>query len=77
MAQVYFHCTSTRGVQLDRRGANADDLIEAHQHATRMVQSLITTPNAEDWRKWVLHVSDEQGDEIFVMPFSLMLGKPH
>jgi hypothetical protein len=24
-----------------------------------------------------LHVSDDRGDEIFVMPFAFVLGKPH
>ena len=31
----------------------------------------------EDWRDWVLHVSDDQGDELFVVPFTFVLGKPH
>jgi len=31
----------------------------------------------EDWRGWVLHVSDESGEEIFNLPFDSLLGKPH
>jgi hypothetical protein len=34
-------------------------------------------PSAEDWRNWVLHVSDALGDEIFALPFASLLGKPH
>ena len=31
----------------------------------------------DDWRGWVLHVSDDQGDELFVVPFTFVLGKPN
>ncbi len=42
-----------------------------------MVHSLIMTPVLEDWRGWVLHVTDRDGEEIFDLPFASMLGKPH
>jgi len=35
------------------------------------------TPNTEDWRDWALCVTDEFGDEIFVVPFASALGKLH
>ena len=41
------------------------------------VGSLVAQPGREDWRQWVLHVSDEDGDEIFEMPFASVLGKLH
>ena len=77
MAQVFFHCTSTKGVWIDRSGTAIDDLTEAREHAALVVQSLIMAPSLEDWRGWVLHVSDDCGDEILVVPFASMLGKPH
>jgi hypothetical protein len=77
MAQVYFHCSHTQGVMIDRHGASVADLIEAREQATSLVRSLVTSPNLEDWRGWVLHVSDEAGEEIFVFPFASVLGKPH
>jgi hypothetical protein len=52
-------------------------LDEAHEAAALVVQSLIRAPIAEDWRSWVLHVSDDSGAEIFTLPFASMLGKPH
>jgi hypothetical protein len=76
MAQVYFHCTSTDGVWIDRRGAAMGDLAEAQDHATLVVRSLLSAPSTEDWRDWVLHVSDEIGEEIFCLPFAALLGKP-
>jgi hypothetical protein len=41
------------------------------------VRSLIKARSLEDWRGWVLHVNDDLGDELFVVPFAFMLGKPH
>ncbi len=77
MTQVYFHCSNTQKVFVDRRGAVVDDLGEARDHATCVVQSFTSERNPEDWRDWVLHVSDNQGDELFVVPFTFVLGKPH
>jgi hypothetical protein len=42
-----------------------------------VVRSLLMAPSAEDWRDWVLHVSDDIGEEIFCLPFASLLGKPH
>ena len=77
MTQVYFHCSNTKKVFVDRLGAVVDDLAEARDHAARVVQSLTNERSLEDWRDWVLHVSDDQGDELFVVPFTFVLGKPH
>jgi hypothetical protein len=68
MTQVYFHCSNTKKVFVDRRGAVVDDLAEARDHATRVVQSFTNERSLEDWRDWVLHVSDDQGDELFIVP---------
>jgi hypothetical protein len=77
MAQVYFHYSNTAGVKMERGGAAVGNLAEACDQATLVVRSLIMAPSEEDWRSWVLHVSDEHGDEIFDVPFTSMLGKPH
>ena len=77
MTQVYFHRSTTRKVFLDHHGAVVNDLAEARDHATRLVQSFTNERSLEDWRDWVLHVSDDQGDELFVVPFVFVLGKPH
>jgi hypothetical protein len=76
MTQVYFHCSNTKKVFVDRRGAVVDDLDEARDRATRVVQSLTSERSLVDWHDWVLHVSDDQGDELFVVPFTFVLGKP-
>lgn len=77
MTQIYFHCSSTERVMIDRCGSAVEDLVEAREHAALVVRSLIMTPGEEDWRGWVLHVSDDDGEEIFSVPFASELGKPH
>jgi hypothetical protein len=77
MGQVYFHCTNNQGLWVDRRGAAIGDLAEAKDYAAQVVRSLIMAPGPEDWRGWVLHVSDEIGEEIYTIPFASVLGKPH
>ena len=61
----------------DRSGTSIEDLPELHDYAIRAVQKLLTTPSMEDWRAWVLHVSDEAGRELFELPFASVLGKTH
>jgi hypothetical protein len=77
MAQVYFHCSTTRGVLMDRRGTSVASLTEACEAATCMMRSLVATTSLEDWRDWAMHVSDESGDEIVILSFASILGKPH
>ena len=75
--QVYFHCSNPKEVLIDRRGAVVDDLAEARDQAACVVRSLTTARSLEDWRGWALHVNDDLGDELFVVPFAFVLGTPH
>ena len=77
MAQVYFHCSSSREVRVDQLGFVVSDLAEARDRAACVVRSLVMEAGAEDWRDWVVHVSDDFDDEIFALSFSSVLGKPH
>jgi hypothetical protein len=77
MAQVYFHCSGAGSVLLDRRGSDIEDLMEAREQAVGVVHRLISRPGPEDWRNWVLHVSHGDGEEIFAIPFSSLLGPAH
>ena len=76
MTAVFFHCSDDQHVLLDRNGA-AMNLSEAREHAERLVRSYVMTPSAEDWRNWVLHVTDDLGDELFELPFTDVLGQLH
>jgi hypothetical protein len=77
MAQVYFHCSNSREIRRDQSGAAVSNLAEARDYAACVARSLIIEQSAEDWRDWVVHVSDAFDDEIFVIPFSSILGRPH
>ena len=46
------------------------DLAEARDYAACVVRSMIMESSAEDWRDWVVHVSDAFDDEIFEVSFS-------
>jgi hypothetical protein len=75
MTHVYFRCSNANGWFLgDRYGAVVDDLAEARDHAACVVQSLTKPRNPEYWRGWTLHVNDDLGDELFVVPFAFVLG---
>jgi hypothetical protein len=77
MTQVFFHCSNDAGVWIDRRLPPAGNLTEAMQQAATVVRSLVMAPSSEDWRDWVLHASDDLGEEVFAVPFSSVLGKSH
>jgi len=77
MTLVYFHCSTPERLVLDPRGSEVEDLNEARDCAVRVVREFVNSRAPNDWRAWTLHVSDEYGDEIFVMPFAYVLGKPH
>jgi hypothetical protein len=77
MTQLYFHCSNANEVLVDRCGAAVADLAEARDRAACVVRSLVKTRSLEDWRAWVLHVNDDLGDELFVVPFAFVLGRPH
>jgi hypothetical protein len=48
MTQLYFHCSNTTKVFVDRRGAVVEDLAEARDCAARVVQSFTNERNVED-----------------------------
>ncbi|MGZ5802872.1 MAG: DUF6894 family protein [Xanthobacteraceae bacterium] len=77
MTHVYFHCTGPERVLLDKRGRDVEDMTEARDFALCVVKEFIESRGPDDWRTWTLRVSDEDGEEIFLMPFACVLGKPN
>jgi hypothetical protein len=77
MTHVYFHCSNSDGPVVDCRGMDVEDMIEAHQRAVGVVRSFLSNGGSDDRRAWTLHVSDEDGEEIFLMPFAGVLGRLH
>ena len=77
MAQVYFHCSHDQKLLVDCCGAEVDGLTEAREKAARVVHALVAAPGPEDWRNWILHVSDDLGDEVLTVPFESVVGRLH
>jgi hypothetical protein len=77
MTEVSFHYSNAKGALVDGRVAVFTDLADARAYAELVVRSLIMRPGPEDWRGWVLHISDDLGDEILALPFVSVLGKLH
>lgn len=77
VTQVYFHCSNARKMLIDGCRVEVGDLVEARDYAACVIRALIMEPSAEDWRGWTMHVADEMGEEIFALPFTFVLGKPH
>jgi hypothetical protein len=75
--QVYFHCSSSRKVRVDQFGAVVSSLSEARDRAACVMRTMMMEASAEDWRDWVVHVSDDFDEEIFEISFSSVLGKPN
>jgi hypothetical protein len=76
MTALYFHCSDDEHVLMDRTG-RAMNLSEAREHAERLVRTYVMTPSSEDWRNWILHVTDDLGTEIFELPFATIVGQLH
>lgn len=77
MTEVYFHYSNTQGVLVDQSGTSVSSLTEARDYAELVIRTLILVPGPEDWRNWVLHISDDLGEEILPLPFASIVGKPH
>jgi hypothetical protein len=76
MPQVAFCCSNSRGLLLERRVAEVENLVQARAHAMTLVHSLIATAPAQDWRRYRLYARDERGADLFVMPFWSTPSKP-
>ncbi len=69
MAQLSFCCANSRGYLLDRHIAEVNDFLEAREYAKEIVWWFLKTAHLHDWRSCRLHVRDQNGKDIFVMPF--------
>jgi hypothetical protein len=77
MTHVYFHCSNPERFVRDRHGMDVEDLVEAHQRAANMVREFVGRLGPRDWRAWFLRVSDQSGEDIFLMPFAYMAQRSH
>ncbi len=77
MTLASFHCSNAQGNLFDARVVEVDNLFEARDYAKAVARSLLLTPNSRDWRGCCMHVLDDLGEEIFVLPLSSMVGRLH
>jgi hypothetical protein len=77
MATLYFHCVGTQEALMDRSGSEIEDLFDARARAFQVIKAIIASEGPEDWREWTVHVSDDDGEELLLVPFTSVLGKPH
>jgi hypothetical protein len=77
MTQIYFRCSNNGRTLPDGYTVAVEHLTEACELAVQIIRSHIKLPGPQDWRSFLLHVCDELGDELFVVPFAFVLGRPH
>jgi hypothetical protein len=78
MAHFFFHFISRSAVMVDTTGHDLLDLVEVRHHASSIMRQCIGTGTVDaDWRDWHVHVTDEEGVEVFVTPFSDVIGRLH
>jgi hypothetical protein len=77
MPAVFFRCSSADRMLPNLCSAEVEDLTDARAQAAMAVRMLLALPSADDWRDWVMHVIDDLGDEIVVLPFSSIIGPVH
>jgi hypothetical protein len=78
MAQFFFHCTSSEKVLVDSTGYDLLDLVEVRHCASGIMRRCVETGAVDgDCRDWLMHVTDEEDEEVFVLPFSDIVGRLH
>ncbi len=72
MPQHFFHCTDGRSLVVDRDG----ELVRAGSKGLQLAFARFAahavrdrSPAREDWSAWRVHVVDEAGFEVAVVPF--------
>lgn len=78
MAHLYFHCTNAAEVLPDMHGRDLDSVGDAPAEAleiARLVMSCAT--GLSDFRDWMIHVEDDEGEEVVVVPFSFAKARAH
>ena len=78
VAHFFFHFVSRSKVMVDHTGYDLLDLAEVRHYASGIVRRCIETGAVDDdCRDWHVHVTDEEGVEVFMTPFSDVIGRLH
>jgi hypothetical protein len=78
MFYLYFHCAGPGEILIDRDGAEVLDLIEARDRALTLAKLLVEQAyGTRDFTGWHVYVSDEEDDEMLMIPFSAVMPTIH
>ncbi|HYF53502.1 MAG TPA: hypothetical protein VEA41_04525 [Salinarimonas sp.] len=78
MAHLYFHCTNAHEALRDRAGRDVPSLAEAHREALALARLVMDRVSGlGDFRDWRIHVEDEEGSELMLVPFTFARAELH
>jgi hypothetical protein len=78
MFYLYFHCAGPGEILIDRNGTEVLDLIEARDQAVTLARALVESAyGTRDFSDWHVYVSDEDDDEMLLIPFSAVMPTIH
>jgi hypothetical protein len=78
MTYLYFHCAGPSEILIDHQGAEVIDLTEARDYALSIARSLVENAyGTYDFSTWHVYVSDEDDDEMLLVPFAAVLPTLH
>ena len=78
MFHLYFHCAGPGEVLIDRNGAEVLDLMEARDRARALARILLEEAyGTRDFTDWHVYVSDEDDEEMLLIPFSEVMPTLH
>lgn len=78
MTHLYFHCAGPSEVLVDQHGTEVLDLAEARDHALALARFIVEGAYGEhDFSEWLVYVSDEDDDEMMLIPFTAVLPTLH
>ncbi|HEV2565770.1 MAG TPA: hypothetical protein VGU19_11875 [Microvirga sp.] len=78
MFHLYFHCAGPGEILIDRQGAEVLDLIEARDRALTLARAFVEKAyGMRDFADWHVYVSDDDDDEVLLIPFSDVMPTIH
>jgi len=78
MFYLYFHCAGPGEILIDREGAEVLDLIEARDRARDLARVFVEKAyGTRDFSDWHVYVSDEDDEEMLLIPFSEIMPTIH
>ena len=78
MFYLYFHCAGPGEILIDRDGSEVLDLIEARDRALSLARILVEGAyGTRDFTDWHVYVSDEDDEEMLLIPFADVMPTIH